>query len=91
MVNRLADDPRFQDPGLSMYGSPIEDVKVIQQGCRDMFESRPYAEWEDFFETHPLGKDFVWSREFEFFGACVCALRIECHCRLELRVLAMTN
>ena len=44
-----------------MYGAPIEDVKVIQQACREMFSSRPYSEWEQFFETHELGKDFVWS------------------------------
>ena len=44
-----------------MYGAPDEDIAVIQQVCRDMFISRPYAEWEEFFETHPLGKDFVGS------------------------------
>ena len=57
----MADDERFQERGLSLYGAPIEDVKVIQQACREMFASRPYSEWENFFETHELGKDFVWS------------------------------
>ena len=57
----MADDKRFQEPGLSLYGAPIEDVRVIQQACREMFASRPYSEWEHFFETHELGKDFVWS------------------------------
>ena len=54
----MGTDPRFQEPGLSMYNSPEDDVTAIRAGCSKMFLSHSLADWEAFFGSEP---NFVWS------------------------------
>jgi crotonobetainyl-CoA:carnitine CoA-transferase CaiB-like acyl-CoA transferase len=55
----MTDDPRFQEPGLAMYGASTEDVDAIRQGIAVIMASHTLAEWEAWFEGEP---DFVWSQ-----------------------------
>ena len=56
---RILPNPRY--PARTHSHSLIAYRVFGCQACREMFASRPYSQWEQFFETHELGKDFVWS------------------------------
>jgi crotonobetainyl-CoA:carnitine CoA-transferase CaiB-like acyl-CoA transferase len=58
-LGAMADDPRFQERGLAMYGAPMDDVRALRQGIEVVIASHTKAEWESWFAGE---QDFVWSQ-----------------------------